>query len=326
MRLRRLTRALRRALCLALALTFLPVTLALGETGTVNTAQLVMRKSASTSASAIQTISFGDTVRILSSSGEWYRVKFGRYTGYVLKRYINKNVPASSNEPFKVGEENGLSLGSIPRPSPCEPGDTGTNVEHLQMVLKLENYYSGKIDGIYGKKLQQAVKKVQRKYKLKQDGIASAGLIGVLYGEDISESDIDYKTERLDWFKNGNRTIPKGATFQVKDCATGRVFNVKRWSGGNHMDCEPLTAADTAIIKNVYGGKFSWNRRAILIKYKGHVYAASMNFLPHGTGTIKNNNFGGHFCIHTYKSKTHGTKRVDENHQHCVSVAMKYKW
>ena len=45
-----------------------------------------------------------------------------------------------------------------------------------------------------------------------------------------------------------------------------------------------------------------------------------------GTQTIKDNNFDGHFCIHFYGSKTHGTKKVDEMHQNCVAEAMKHTW
>jgi hypothetical protein len=133
------------------------------------------------------------------------------------------------------------------------------------------------------------------------------------------------KTERLDWFKNGKNKIPKGATFKVKDVKTGKIFTCKRWSGYNHLDAEPLTANDTKIMKSIYG-HWSWRRRAILVKYDGHVYAASMNGMPHGTGTIKNNNFDGHFCIHFYKSKTHGSNKVDSAHQNCVATAMKYSW
>ena len=51
-----------------------------------------------------------------------------------------------------------------------------------------------------------------------------------------------------------------------------------------------------------------------------------MNGMPHGTQTIKDNNFDGHFCIHFYGSKTHGTKKVDEMHQNCVAEAMKHTW
>ena len=91
------------------------------------------------------------------------------------------------------------------------------------------------------------------------------------------------------------------------------------------MDTEPLTAEDTAIMKEIYGGAWSWDRRAILVKYDGHVYAASMNGMPHGTSTI-DNGFDGHFCVHFTGSKTHGTDRVDEDHQAAVAQATQYSW
>ncbi|MBO6093504.1 MAG: peptidoglycan-binding protein, partial [Oscillospiraceae bacterium] len=131
-------------------------------------------------------------------------------------------------------------------------------------------------------------------------------------------------TETLNWFKHPD-TIPHHATFKVKDIKTGKIFSVKRWTGVNHADCEPASASDTKIMKSIYG-HWSWKRRPILVKYNGHVYAASMNGMPHGTQTIKDNNFNGHFCIHFNGSKTHGSKKVDSAHQSCVKTALKHEW
>ena len=78
-------------------------------------------------------------------------------------------------------------------------------------------------------------------------------------------------------------------------------------------------------MKSIFGG-YSWSRRAILIKYNDHVYAASMNGYPHGTQTIKNNGFEGHFCIHTSGSKTHGSNKVDNEHQNQVGHALRSSW
>ena len=133
------------------------------------------------------------------------------------------------------------------------------------------------------------------------------------------------KAEELKWFSGGSNKIPKRATFKIKDIRTGKVFTVRRWSGYNHIDAEPLTKSDTNTLKSIYGG-WSWRRRPILVKYNGHVYAASMNGMPHGTSTISNNGFDGHFCIHFSGSKTHGTKRVDGEHQNCVRTALNYSW
>lgn len=92
------------------------------------------------------------------------------------------------------------------------------------------------------------------------------------------------------------------------------------------MDAEPVNDEATATLKAIYGGSWSWRRRPILIMYNGHVYAASMNGMPHGTSTISGNNFNGHFCIHFKNSKTHETKKVDSEHQNAVDRAAKATW
>lgn len=51
-------------------------------------------------------------------------------------------------------------------------GSRGQTVRTLQRKLKNWGYYTGSVDGIYGKKTVEAVKYFQRKNKLKVDGIA----------------------------------------------------------------------------------------------------------------------------------------------------------
>ena len=51
-------------------------------------------------------------------------------------------------------------------------GSRGAAVKTLQTELKNQGYYSGKIDGIYGKGTVSAVKAFQKKNGLKPDGIA----------------------------------------------------------------------------------------------------------------------------------------------------------
>ena len=78
-------------------------------------------------------------------------------------------------------------------------------------------------------------------------------------------------------------------------------------------------------MKSIYGGSWSWDRRAILVKYDGHVYAASMNGMPHEDDTISDNDFDGHFCIHFTGSKTHGQQRGRGSSKR-VQTALKYTW
>lgn len=211
----------------------------------------------------------------------------------------------------------------------CSPGDKGDAVKKLQKKLKKLGYYNMSIDGDYGNGTKTAVKAFQKKNGLNINGIANSKTIAKLNSSNAKKADSSSsesgKTEELIWFKNGSDKIPKGSVFKVKDIKTGKVFTCKRWSGVNHCDSEPLTADDTAVMKSIYG-HWSWKRRSILVKYDGHVYAASMNGMPHGTGAIEKNKFDGHFCIHFTGSKTHGSKKVDETHQKCVKTALNYSW
>ncbi|MBY6036786.1 hypothetical protein KUV80_08980 [Fictibacillus nanhaiensis] len=121
------------------------------------------------------------------------------------------------------------------------------------------------------------------------------------------------KGEMLEWEKV-NKLLPKGTSFKVIDLETGFYFQVQRRAGNQHADVQPLTHDDTAVLKHLYNGKWSWNRRAILIPVKGKMIAASMHGMPHGGGALANG-FPGHFCIHFSGSSTHRSRNIDPSHQ-----------
>lgn len=119
--------------------------------------------------------------------------------------------------------------------------------------------------------------------------------------------------ELIGW-KEVNKILPKYSTFTVVDVETGVKFRVQRRAGSNHADVQPLTKEDTKKMKEVYSGKWSWKRRAIVVLAENRKIAASMHGMPHGAGALKNN-FPGHFCIHFYGSTTHRTNFMDLSHK-----------
>lgn len=320
-------------------LALLPVLTALADTvGTVNVEGLVLRRAASRESKALQTLDKGDRVTIRYAEGDWYRVTYGKYGGYVMKQYIDtadtvtdKTVqpmviqPTAANENAPAADQTAQikALGGAPAVSRL--GDSGDKVRTLQRALAIVGCMSSAADGDFGPLTEQAVRLYQQRNGLEADGIAGEQTITRLFGEKPAVEAAP-RTERLDWFHGGSSVIPKGAIFSVKDVKTGKVFRVKRWAGVYHLDAEPASAADTAVMKSVYGGAWSWSRRAILVSYKGHVYAASMNGMPHGSQTLYDNNFNGQFCIHFYGSKTHCGNKVDPDHKACEAAAMKAEW
>lgn len=125
--------------------------------------------------------------------------------------------------------------------------------------------------------------------------------------------------ELLHW-DVASRVFKSRAT--IIDVATGLSFEVKRRGGHNHADIEPLTSADTATLKRIYGGAWSWTRRAVIVVTGGRRIAASINGQPHGGQAISGNSCGGHICLHFLGSRTHASNSLDADHQRMVQAAV----
>lgn len=153
----------------------------------------------------------------------------------------------------------------------------------------------------------------------------------------------------LDWFDEVQFLFPRDSDATVLDVETGKSFRVRRTFGTNHADVEPLSTEDSRIIKEIWGGSWSWQRRAVVVKpdVGGHIIAGSMTGYPHagldrypalaiinnrsggfGTGqnldVIKGNDADGHLDIHFLNSRTHGTNVMQQEHQNMVQKAARY--
>lgn len=127
--------------------------------------------------------------------------------------------------------------------------------------------------------------------------------------------------ELLEWWTEAQFVFAINDIAKVTDFQTGTSFYVKRTIGANHADCEPLTAKDSAIIKEVWGGSYSWTSRAVIVEVDGRKIAASMSSTPHDIQFIKDNNFNGHFDIHFLNSTRHSDGMINESHQTQIHIA-----
>ena len=150
-----------------------------------------------------------------------------------------------------------------------------------------------------------------RKVQTEDDGASATGL-----------KPVHGSAREMDWWTSDIQTIfARGVIAQITDVETGLTWREKRYGGKNHADCQPLTAADTAVMKKAYGGKWSWDRRAVFVTINGVNYAASINGMPHGDDSIKDNDFDGHHCIHFTNSRTHASNKVCPLHQAAIKKA-----
>ena len=196
-------------------------------------------------------------------------------------------------------------------------GSIGNDVAVLQNILTAKGYYHGGVDGVFGSGTLAAVKAFQAAMGLYVDGIVGPSTAAKLNAA--------APVELIDWF-DIDPIFPRRGTATVTDVDTGITFNIYRMGGHLHADIEPLTAADTALMKQAYGGVWSWERRAIIVTVGGRRIAASMNGMPHGQQHIYDNDMDGQVCIHFLNSRTHGGDNVDGAHQAMVQKAYNSQW
>lgn len=207
-------------------------------------------------------------------------------------------------------------------------GMKGVEVVKLQQELKKRGFMGESATGEFGDKTKKAVTLFQQMADLDADGIAGAKTLELLYGDnDITctyaqRMGISGTVELMPWDEVQD-LFYKGATAKITDVRTGISWYDRRFGGWFHADSEPVSAEDTAKMKEAYGGSWSWDRRAVWVTIDGVTVAASINGMPHLSSTIGDNNFSGHHCIHFYKSKVHENSAECPRHQSQVQYAYK---
>ena len=219
-------------------------------------------------------------------------------------------------------------------------GSTGAAVTALVTALKNAGFYSGSVTSKYTTAVANAVKAFQKAAGISVDGIAGAATQHALFGTvPVGAADTSnltmtlYPAEKVDWWTGGiNQLWAKGKNYKIYDVKTGIVWWAHRWSGGYHVDAEPLTAADTARLCKAYGvttsqeiaSKKLYQRRPSLVTIGDRTFACSLYGVPHNYpegDTISTNDFKGQLCIHFSNSWTHGSKKVDSLHTEAIQFA-----
>ena len=205
--------------------------------------------------------------------------------------------------------------------SSLKQGDKGSDVTSLQKRLIELGYLSGKADGTFGSLTAKALMAFQKANSLKSDGIAGAATLAAL--NSASAVNANGKTQTTaagttaagtatkaaapsassvkyaNWYEEVKAACRKYQYATVYDFSTGLSWQVHMFSFGAHADAEPLTANDTAKMLKAFGGKNTWNPKAVWVTLSnGTTYIASTHDYPHETAHIKDNNFDGHLCIH----------------------------
>jgi peptidoglycan hydrolase-like protein with peptidoglycan-binding domain len=243
--------------------------------------------------------------------------------------------PAQSSQSSQAAQP-AQAAGSEAKPSSYRYGDTGDGVKEIQAALIAKGFYRGPTNGRFGPLTEEAVKKFQSASGLEDDGIAGKATLDLLFAADkpaaaqgagspggaqgaaqVAQNGV----ELLEWAAvKGIFTI--GSTATVYDVRTQITYHVKSFSNGNHADVEPVTQDDTALLKQTYGGSWSWDPRPVWVTVNGRTIAASTNGMPHAGGVNSENGMDGQICIHFKGSSTHnGNAAYTKLHQDSVMEA-----
>ncbi len=270
----------------------------------------------------------GTAVTLTGENGGWYKVIYSNSTGYISKAYVEETVIAPDQpeddkptevEPDTSGEGTTAYITADSLNMRKGPGTGYGIVKVLKKGAEIKFYSLS--DGWYLIKAGEDTGYVSQKYvSTTKPEVAPSNPGGEQEKEEVEIG----KVQQADWWTSNIQKVFKvGVIATVTDVDTGLSWQVKRSGGTNHADVQPLTAADTAIMFKAYNNKWSWDRHAIWVTIDGVSYAASMNGMPHGTGSITTNNFDGHHCIHFLNSRTHTGNRWDTQHQAMVQKAYK---
>ena len=193
-----------------------------------------------------------------------------------------------------------------------QQGTKNDEVLKLQNMLTSLGFYTGNKTGNFGEKTADAVIAYQKSKGLTADGIAGKktlaainadysgnGVIGNNNGNANAPTPSMANNVIYENFYNWRRNYANGEYCTVYDFSTGYSWKLRIMTKDAHMDAEPATAEDTAIMLKAFGNKTTWNPKPVWVTFSdGKTYIGSTHDVPHSPQHLTSNNFAGHLCVH----------------------------
>lgn len=289
-----------------------------------------LRSGAGFGSSIIGYLGTGAAVTVTGKNGDWYRVSTSKGNGYLYYTTIS-----ISQDVTYIKSADSYFSGKIPVDTSMDtvtykdyvvvPGDSIWSIASKHNIQDYELAAANNMSAY-------AVLYPGQTIKIPVHYIPIKATPGAQYGE------------VLDWFAEAQYVFPIGKTGKLVDMATGKSFMVKRTMGANHSDTETLTAQDTGIMKEIFGGSWIWTRRQFILEVDGRRIAVSVAGMPHGGvdgvpylqnvdnrsdnygygpnyDSIAGNGMDGHFDLYFLNCLRHVDNTIDEAHQYNVLAA-----
>lgn len=200
--------------------------------------------------------------------------------------------------------------------------------------------YPVTLNGKYDGTTHNAVVAFQQRNNLVISGIANGATQAALYASTAKSyatpvnelpagtgwMERPSNVQLLWWYDEVKVSAKSGQNVLVYDPETGLSWNIKLYSLGHHADSQPASWQDTQIMNRSFG-KTSWDCHPVFVKLPdGRWTLAAMHNYPHLYGSISNNGFGGHLCIHFLREYSECIAAGDSNYGVQMQDAIRKYW
>ncbi len=124
-------------LMITIAFMFIYTTITKATTVEITTETLNLRKEASTDSDIVALISIGDECEVLGEEGDWYKVQYGEYKGYISKEYAK--VIGNSEEDNTSGNSSDSNTTDSDSSSESNKNDNSSKDENTEEDNKGKN-------------------------------------------------------------------------------------------------------------------------------------------------------------------------------------------
>ena len=218
--------------------------------------------------------------------------------------------------------------------------NSGSEVRALQTDLKALGY-NVTVNGEYDVNTHNAVVAFQQRNGLVISGIADALTRTVLhsgngkpYSTPVEELPADAgridgpavsELRLMHWANEIKPTVRAGQTITIFDPNTHLSWKLVFYSLGRHADSQPASWRDTQIMNRSFGST-SWTIHPVYVQLpSGQWTMATMHNRPHLYGSIPDNGFGGHLCVHFLRDMEEAQQN-DPNYGVNNQVTLRNAW
>ena len=237
--------------------------------------------------------------------------------------------------------ENARKAGETPLSySTLRVDDSGDGVRQIQTDLKALGY-NVTVNGTFDVNTHNAVVAFQQRNGLIISGIADALTRQLLhtgrgkpYSTPVEELPANEgwiqgpavnDLKLMHWNNEIKPTVKAGQTFTIFDPNTNLSWKLVFYSLGRHADSQPASWRDTQIMNRSFGST-SWNIHPVYVQLpSGQWTMATMHNRPHLYGSITDNGFGGHLCVHFLRDMAEAQKN-DPNYGVNNQVTLRNAW